>query len=43
MYTRCNVLKTIVENFIKPNSYHRLLRFQSSATKITGNTFQDYK
>ncbi len=43
MYTRGNVLKNIVQNFITPNSYHRLLRFQSSATKITGNTFQDFK
>jgi hypothetical protein len=33
MYTRYNVLKHIIQNFIKPNSYNR---FQSSA-----NIFQD--
>ena len=43
MYTRCNVLKRIVQNFIAPNSYNRLSRFQSSATKITTNAFPDAK
>ncbi len=40
MYTRCNVLKQIVQNFITSNSYNRL---QSSATKIAANVFQDSK
>lgn len=43
MYTRFNVLKHIVQNVITPNSYNRLVRFQSSATKILTNTYQDSK
>jgi hypothetical protein len=41
MYTRYNVLKHIVQNFITPNSYNRFIRFQSSATRITANSFKD--
>ncbi|CAF0909776.1 unnamed protein product [Adineta steineri] len=43
MYTRCLVLKQIVRNFITPNSYNRLVRFQSFANPNTANTLQDSK
>ncbi|CAF0726305.1 unnamed protein product [Adineta ricciae] len=42
MYTRCSVLKQIVRNFVAPNSYTRLVRFQSSTTsQVVGNRFLD--
>ncbi|CAF3583271.1 unnamed protein product [Rotaria sordida] len=41
MYTRCNVLKNIVQNFITSNSYSRFIRFQSSTTTITPDTLQN--
>ncbi|CAF4575672.1 unnamed protein product [Rotaria sp. Silwood1] len=41
MYTRCNVLKNIVQSFITSNSYSRFVRFQSSTTNFAVDTSQN--